>query len=220
MARQNTDKWTQYYSIANENNSDPPWESPLPFAGLQQLTVDKPNIVSPGMRCIELGCGCSASAVFLAELGLDCTAVDICPLAIERAKSKLSQSSMVNWMVSDIFDDNFSAQVGEFDFVFDMQCFHVLRDIDEVRASVVIFNLLKPGGYAMVVTGARTSDEEPLNPGPPMLSKEQLLNPFLSLGLELIEISMSRFNSTVAYLQPPRCWVSLFRKNTTIEVRK
>ena len=35
-----------------------------------------------------------------------------------------------------------------------LQCFHVLREIDEFKAVDAIYRMLRPGGYAMVVVGA------------------------------------------------------------------
>ena len=49
---------------------------------------------------------------------------------------------------------------GIFSFIFDMQCFHVLRDIDEEKAVDAIVRLLKPGGYAMIVVGANPRHSE------------------------------------------------------------
>ena len=39
-------------------------------------------------RALELGCGTGASAVWLAQQGFDVTALDLSPLAIERARQR------------------------------------------------------------------------------------------------------------------------------------
>ena len=41
-----------------------------------------------------------------------------------------------------------------FDFLFDMQCFHVLRDINTNLFCEIVYKLLKKGGKLMVVVGA------------------------------------------------------------------
>jgi SAM-dependent methyltransferase len=104
-----------------------------------------------------------------------------------------------------------------FDFVFDMQCFHVVRSIDESKAVDVLYSVLRPGGRAMVVVGAVPEAGEPVFVnGPPTLTQEELLLPFQRQGFELMSIYGSRFNNTPRYMaelpHPPRCWIALFRK--------
>lgn len=57
---------------------------------------------------------------------------------------------------------NLNLTDGYFDLVFDLQCFHVTRDIDEYAHVENVFKWCRPGGYVMVVTGA-TSDHSDLN---------------------------------------------------------
>ena len=87
----------------------------------------------------------------------------------------------------------------------------------------------------MVVTGAVSDDEAPLIPGPAMLTKEEVLAPFtayihtdssitsgmeeerggIEAVMEVVNMYISRFNQTEHYSQlenPPKCWVTLFRK--------
>lgn len=64
---------------------------------------------------------------------------------------------------------------GDFDFVFDCQCFHVLREVQsETKAVNAIRSVLRPGGLLMVLTG---NDNEP-ECGPAVLSLAQLKRPF------------------------------------------
>jgi SAM-dependent methyltransferase len=147
--------------------------------------------------------------------------VDLSEYAIQRAKRLLSNSDSIEWIQADMLrDDLFSiagVEKGAFDFVFDMQCFHVVRSIDESRAVDVLYSVLRPGGRAMVVVGAPLEAGEPVFVnGPPILTQEELLAPFLGRGFELIRIYSSRFNDTPKYSaelpHPPRCWVALFQK--------
>ena len=140
---------------------------------------------------------------------------------------------------------------GTYDLLFDMQCFHVLRENssqDEEQAVHIITDLLKPGdamlnskhiliihvthfvllgacllkpgGVAVVVAGALTKENENLTiPGPPKLTKEELLKPFLATGdLCLESCTIQRFCATPYYTatfpdsKPPEAWVSVFRK--------
>ena len=216
------DKWDKYYADANLTDSSPPWESCEPFSDL--VNYLNQSGLERNSKCIELGCGSSRSAVFLAEQQMEVTAVDISELAINRAKRDIPRSDLVKWVIADLLSPDIFTTIDRdsFDFVFDMQCFHVLRDIDEEKSCQVIFDLLKPGGIAMVVTGALCPDgsEAPLNPGPPALTKDALLLPFQSTGFELVSIKLSRFNTTVSYGRhdkPPLAWVGVFKKtNSTV----
>jgi SAM-dependent methyltransferase len=215
-------KWENYYTVAVEQSSTPPWESPEPFTGLIELIEKQPQVLTKGKSCIELGCGTSASAVWLAEKGLITTAVDICPLAIQRAQMSLKNNELVDWVVLDLLSPDALKKVGTYDFVFDMQCFHVLRDANEAHIVSVMCSLLNPGGHLMVVAGALPADTEPspssveLFKGPPRLSETEVTAPFTNSGLTVVSIYQSRFNMTSHYTllpEPPLCWVVLFKKN-------
>jgi len=211
------DKWNKFYEDASSSNTCPPWESSEPFSGLVDFAES--NLTLLGSSAIELGCGASASAVYLAEKGLECTALDLSPLAIERART-MPKGGLVRWIVADILDPVLCAAsgpvtAGSFDFVLDMQCFHVLRTLDEPGACAAVVRLLRPGGHAMVVTGARSEEEPPLVPGPPALSQKEVVGPFTTAGLELQFIRQTRFNNTPHYQtrdRPPLAWVAVFRK--------
>lgn len=208
------EKWNRFYEEANLTGKVPPWESAEAFIGLRKIATSFPEVFSKEKSCIELGCGCSASSVFLSTLMNDCVAVDLSPIAIERAKLMFPESN-VNWKVGDLFDDTFINTLGTFDILFDMQCFHVLRDIDELKIARNVFNLLKPNGYCIIVSGAYSDDEIGLEPGPPRLKQEELIKPFINQGMEQITIELTRFNSTPYYQtlpEPPLCWVAMFRK--------
>lgn len=209
-------KWENYYSTAVEQHSSPPWESPEPFQGLLELLRTEPRVLRRGARCIELGCGTSASAVWLAGEGLVTTAVDICPLALQRAKENLKNSELVEWVVLDLLRADALDRLSSYDFIFDMQCFHVLRDINEAQIVNVMCSLLNPGGFLMVVAGAVSDTPSYAEfKGPPRLSEAEVTAPFCSGGLSLISVYKSRFNMTAHYAllpEAPQCWVALFQK--------
>lgn len=212
-------KWDVYYADAVSSGVPPPWESPDPFSGLVSLLQQEAGraVIAPGMKALEIGCGSSASAAYLSLQGLSCTAVDVCPLAIERARI-LYPTAGTKWAVGNIFSPDFPEDAGSYDFVFDMQCFHILREVDEARVVDVVYTALKTGGHAMVVAGAVPLEgnvEPPLSPGPPRLTRNEVVQPFLHRGFELVDISRSRFNGTPTYSKmsaPPECWVAIFRK--------
>ena len=184
MSRNEIEKWTRYYS----SKDAPPWESTKPYRGLEIIVERSDCPLTPGSNVCEFGAGASASAEYLTEKGFHVTAIDICPLAKDRHKI-LYPKSNVNYIVGDVLDldgkgevertiketvpnhyekdlasgidKNVSEEEGfYFSFIFDMQSFHVMRDVDEFGAIEKMFNWLKPGGYCMVVTGANAEHSE------------------------------------------------------------
>jgi len=113
---------------------------------------------------------------------------------------------------------------GAFDLVFDMQCFHVLREgsaAHEEHAARVVHDLLKAGGTAVVVVGACVPDGGSAagatgTLGPPQLAQADLVRPLSATGLTLESITLTKFNTTPHYDAmpggPPQAWVGVFRK--------
>ena len=93
--------------------------------------------------------------------------------------------------------------------------YHVLvRDQAEHqhRLPQLLFDLLKPGGLVMVLAGNTNEPEV----GPNVLTAEQLLQPLLSVGFELVLLHQTRFDSTTHYvnvlgMRPLAWWVVLQR---------
>ncbi len=93
---------------------------------------------------------------------------------------------------------------GKYDIVFDMQCFHVLRESNEMAIVNVICELVRPNGYIIVVAGnlnnsltyllthllthsgaindegSDDDDDDETAVGPPLLAKHMVIDPFLS----------------------------------------
>src|SRR5438874_5426529 len=90
-------RWDERYDKA-----DTPWETGLPSSELQRVVAEVP--VAP-CRAVELGCGTGASAVWLARQGFDVTALDLSPLAIERARRRADQAGVaVRFLAADVLD--------------------------------------------------------------------------------------------------------------------
>ena len=99
------------------------------------------------MKIIELGSGASFTSIWLASIGHEVTAIDISPSAIKRAQI-IDKNNSVNWICLDIFNNNFFKEIKEefYDFLFDMQCFHVLRDIILIYFARLYLNFSKKVG--------------------------------------------------------------------------
>ena len=81
----------------------------------------------------------------MAELSnTECVAVDISSVAMERTKLLFPDrpgQKKVLWLQRDVLSPDFVDSVGgkeSYDFVFDMQCFHVLSETNETHAASVI----------------------------------------------------------------------------------
>ena len=202
------EKWDRYFAEAEQSGVPPPWESASVFSQLPRIVQE--NMLAGSSTAIELGCGASATAVWLAANGFDVTAVDISELALSRAR-RFYPTSKVQWQLADIMDESFALQhAGKYDLVFDMQCFHCLRDIDETAAAEVIKKLLSPRGTAVVVCGAEVEGEQAR--GPPRVARDDFLRPFAS-KLSVVSCELGRFNPTACYGDegPASCWIAVVR---------
>lgn len=93
--------------------------------------------------------------------------------------------------------------------------YHVLvRDQPEYRDRLpqLLFDLLTPGGFLMILAGNANEPEV----GPNVLTAEELLRPLLAVGFELVLLHQTRFDPTHHYanvlgMRPLAWWVVLQR---------
>lgn len=217
----NKGKWDEYYRKAEEEGIPPPWESTEPFEALVNYFLDE-SIQSRKLRVIELGCGTSASSCYMSTHPScqNVSAVDISEGALRRAQLQ-PNSHLVKWVQADILESSFlETYKNSFDFVFDMQCFHLFaRDnTTSATAAKVIADILVDGGQAMIVAGAEIEGSATLDIGPPRLRQDEITEPLIGAGLELKKCELSKFNSTPYYASklehPPYCWVMIFTKES------
>src|SRR5215471_12849600 len=62
-----------------------PWDTGRPSSELERALSQ--NTIAP-CRALELGCGTGTNSVWLAQQGFEVTAVDVAPLAVERARER------------------------------------------------------------------------------------------------------------------------------------
>jgi hypothetical protein len=93
--------------------------------------------------------------------------------------------------------------------------YHVLvRDQPEHRDRLpqLLFDLLEPGGFLMILAGNANEPEV----GPNVLTAEELLAPLLAVGFELVLLRQTRFDATQHYvnvlgMRPLAWWVVMQR---------
>jgi cyclopropane fatty-acyl-phospholipid synthase-like methyltransferase len=145
-----------------------PWDTGQPSSELRRVLAEMN--VAPG-RALELGCGTGNNAVWLAQQGFDVTAVDLSPLAIERAQQRADAAGVrVNLRVLDVLRPS-EQLAGPFDFFFDRGCYHVVRRDNVAGYLQTLTSLTRPGTIGLVLTG---NAREPHDPGPPTVSEEEI----------------------------------------------
>lgn len=131
----------------------------------------------PGQRVLEYGCGDNPNgSLFLAARGAEVTAVDLSPIAIERAQEAARRDGVEESIEFKVMN----AETLDFpDDSFDLICGNgIIHHLDLDTAFAELARVLKPGGraifrdpmghnpainlYRRLTPGERTNDEHPL----------------------------------------------------------
>jgi cyclopropane fatty-acyl-phospholipid synthase-like methyltransferase len=102
------------------------------------------NSVRKG-HALDLGCGEGEHAVTLAKKGWQVTGVDFVRKAIENAKNAAEKSGVANkteFLIGDVARLE-KLKLTEFDFAFDIGCFHLLNKADQEAYITGVSNVLK-----------------------------------------------------------------------------
>jgi 2-polyprenyl-3-methyl-5-hydroxy-6-metoxy-1,4-benzoquinol methylase len=183
---------------------DSPWDTGRPSTELRRVLAEEE--IAP-CRCIELGCGTGSNAVWLAQQGFDVSAVDISPLAIERATARAAAAGVtVRWLTADVLDPPDLG--GPYRFFFDRGCYHVVRRTDVQRFLQTLDRLTEPGTLGLVLTG---NAREPHDPGPPVVD-EATLRQELGQVFQIVWLREFRFDSTPGSGEGFLAWSCLLRR--------
>lgn len=145
----------------------PPWDTGRPSTQLRLLIesgAGKP------CRALELGCGTGTNVVFLAQRGFDAAGVDLSETAVRRAQERARAANVsAKFVCASVLA--LPGLGGPFEFVFDRGCFHVLPK--EQRGAFVgeVLRVTRPGSVFFLLCG---NSREPLDPGPPTVSEEEI----------------------------------------------
>jgi methyl halide transferase len=160
MAEINTN-WEDRY-----RTNDVPWDTGHPSTELQRVVAEDKIAPCPAL---ELGCGTGTNAVWLAQQGFAVTAIDLSPLAIERARAKATAAKVgVQFVVGDL--TNAPELVGPFGFFFDRGVYHIVRTVNLAGYLRLLERTLKPGAMGLLLTGnARLG-----RTGPPIVTEAEI----------------------------------------------
>jgi len=194
-------RWDERYE-----KGDTPWDTGQPSSELQRVIAEA--AIAP-CRAIDLGCGTGTNAVWLAQLGFDVTAADLSPQAIGRAGQRASLAGVpVRFLVADVLNPP-AELTGPFDFFFDRGCYHVVRR-EKVDAYLTTLQALtRPGAIGLVLTG---NAREPHDPGPPVVSEEQIRAELGSL-FDIVQLREFRFDQVEGQGVRFLGWSCLLRRN-------
>lgn len=124
-----------------------PWELGRPREVLVDLI--ETGKVKPG-KALDICCGMGTNALYMAEKGFQVQRVDISPKAIEYAQKKAERAGLeIPFSVENAVYLPFEDE--QFDFVFDMGCFHHILAEDRERFLRGVHRVLRPGGKYLVV---------------------------------------------------------------------
>jgi len=101
-------------------------------------------------KALDLCCGAGTNTVYLAEKGFDVTGIDISSKAIEYAKKKAEQANVkIRFVAQNFLELQFKSE--EFDFVFDMGCFHHVKVKDRSTFIKEVHRVLRKDGIYLMV---------------------------------------------------------------------
>lgn len=200
MSSHDCHDWNEAYA-----SGEAPWDSADPAPELVELVSRRPLAAC---RALEIGCGTGTNALWLAAQGFDVHAIDLAPLAIERARTKLAaHPGLVELEVRDFLNGPELTRES-FQFVFDRGCFHVF-DAPEDRCTFAarVAALLAPGGLWLSLIG---STEGPAREfGPPRRSARDIALA-IEPALEIVELRATEFIGLP--FAAPSAWQCLARR--------
>jgi len=98
---------------------------------------------------LELGCGLGRFSEFMANQGIQATAVDFSSVAIKKAQKRVEENKLKpRYIVGDV--TNLEMLCKPYDVAFDIGCFHCLHEKDQEKYISEIHRLLKPESMLLI----------------------------------------------------------------------
>ena len=198
------ERWDTRY-----HTGDTPWETGHPSTELQRVVAEDKIAPCP---MLELGCGTGGNAVWLAQRGFDVTALDISPLAIERARQRAAAAGVnVRFLLADVLDGPDVG--GPFGFFFDRGCYHIVRELDLAAYLRVLERGLRPSAAGLVLAGNARRPRT----GPPIVTEEQI-RAELGRLFEVVRLREFQFDLAPGETERHLGWSVLLRKRAAPDV--
>ncbi len=205
MATTSAGRW-DWDTIYREGT--PVWETGEPSAELIRFLDEKR--IGRG-SALDVGCGTGADAIYMVRRGLEVTAVDSSPTAIERARVRAEQKdALPRFVLADFFE--FAHGAGNFDLVYDSGFYHYVRHIDLDRYLDALWRVTRPGTYYLTLAAA---PGESMEGAPPPVSKRQLYDELGRL-FEVIRLEQIRMASPIFDDGYP-AWSCLMQRPTVVK---
>jgi SAM-dependent methyltransferase len=200
--------WNQRYAAGQT-----PWDSGTPSLELQRIVAEYK--IAP-QKTLEIGCGTGTNAVWLAQRGFQVTAVDLVPLAIEKAVARAKSAGVgVDFRAANLLDSAAVATLtagGAYPFVFDRGVYHCLRGENFPAFRDAISRLTTAGSTYLLLAG-NTNDPSPPGQGPPRVKPEEMLAELGPL-FDLVQLREFHFDGVTldGKIFSPLAWSALWRR--------
>lgn len=135
----------------------PPWDVPIPEE--IRAIAEGPNALPPG-TALDVGCGTSGNAEFLARHGWDVTGVDFSANAIKKATAAAAGVQGARFVQADVTKLRELGITGPFDLIIDFGCYHTLADGDKAALARELAAVAKPGALLVMWEGLRMRSNE------------------------------------------------------------
>lgn len=196
------DFYEQIYS--QRAPAEHPWVAGTASPELIKLVWEQ--VLTPGMKVLEIGSGIGTESVFMATRGMEVTGMDLSQSAVDIGKKLAALYGVhVDFRQGDILDHDLADN--QFDVLCDQGVFHHLKDEERDVYARSIAGLLKPNGLLVLRC---FSDKIPGGPQPRRISSTELLTTLLPwFKLEHMERVLS---FSTADRQRPLGWSTLWYK--------
>lgn len=132
--------WDAFYS---ERGRPIPFFINAPDENLVQYF--KNNLLSPGGKVLELGCGPGRNAIYFAKQGYDVDAVDSSEEALQWGNERAKEQGVnIHFRLKNIFE--LDVRNPEYDVIYDSGCFHHIAPHRRMDYLNLLNKALKPGG--------------------------------------------------------------------------
>jgi ubiquinone/menaquinone biosynthesis C-methylase UbiE len=144
---------------------DKAYRAPITFWGDSRIPKELKELVETykPKTSLELGCGLGRFSSFMAEQGINATAVDFSPVGIEKAKKRVANEyPKPTFIVGDV--TKLEMLTEQFDVSFDVGCFHCLNEEGQQKYVSEIYRLLKPEALHLIWAMDHSPSDFRLNP--------------------------------------------------------